>query len=78
LSLFFILGALIEYALILYKKQKVNKYGIPSQSALAHKASLAAQRVAAEQQNMNPVGFQRFILSKKILILKCSQTRLVW
>jgi len=41
--------------LILYKKQKVNKYGIPSQSALAQKATLAAQKVAADQHNAKPV-----------------------
>ena len=34
---FTISGALIEYALILFKKQKVNKYGIPSQSGITIK-----------------------------------------
>jgi len=47
-----ITGALIEYALILFKKQKVNKYGMPSQSALAHRASAASLRKYSNPQQI--------------------------
>jgi hypothetical protein len=38
---------LIEYAVILFRKQKVSKYGIPSQSVYSDKASAAAAIAAA-------------------------------
>ena len=44
------LGSLIEYAAILFKKQKVSKYGVPSQSAYAERAT-AAMAIAAATQN---------------------------
>ena len=45
---FFILsGSLIEYAVILYRKQKVSKYGAPSQSIYGEKATAAAALAAA-------------------------------
>ena len=43
-------GSLIEYAAILFKKQKVSKYGVPSQSAYAERAT-AAMAIAAATQN---------------------------
>merc|ERR1712223_262914 len=43
----FVFGSLIEYAVILYRKQKVSKYGIPSQSVYSDKASAAAAIAAA-------------------------------
>ena len=45
--LFQISGSLIEYAVILFRKQKVSKYGIPSQSVYSDKASAAAAIAAA-------------------------------
>ena len=44
---FSITGSLIEYAVILFRKQKVSKYGIPSQSVYSDKASAAAAIAAA-------------------------------
>ena len=38
---------MIEYAVILFRKQKVSKYGIPSQSVYSDKASAAAAIAAA-------------------------------
>ena len=43
----FFTGSLIEYAAILFRKQKVSKYGIPSQSVYSDKASAAAAIAAA-------------------------------
>ena len=45
-----IIGSLIEYAVILFKKQKVSKYGIPSQSAYSERAT-AAMAIASATQN---------------------------
>ena len=39
-------GSLIEYAVILFKKQKKCKYGAPSQSAYPHSSTVAAQAQA--------------------------------
>ena len=38
---------MIEYAVILYRKQKVSKYGAPSQSIYGEKATAAAALAAA-------------------------------
>ncbi len=46
-----LLGALIEYAVILFKKQKVSKYGAPSQSIYSEKAAAAAAMAAATQNS---------------------------
>ena len=43
----FVFGSLIEYAVILYRKQKVSKYGAPSQSIYGEKATAAAALAAA-------------------------------
>lgn len=45
--IFLLTGSLIEYAAILFRKQKVSKYGIPSQSVYSDKASAAAAIAAA-------------------------------
>lgn len=43
----FVFGSLIEYAVILYRKQKVSKYGAPSQSIYGEKATAAAALASA-------------------------------
>lgn len=54
----FISGALIEYAVILFKKQKLSKFGAPGQSAYPHQGTQLPNYMSIRRPNRdsNPNG----------------------
>ena len=55
----FVTGALIEYAVILFKKQKLSKFGTPGQSAYPHTQTQLSNYMSMRRpnsKNPNPNG----------------------